>query len=166
MRRLALLLPLFVLPSCDFFYGVARRAEPGTGFDAAVAQDIVRRHPDSKPSEGFAWNGQEMLCLVRRGEAEAGVGYSAGREVTVESLWVGRPPAEQVVDESLLLQSELIRMLRERFPNLPPEPEWSVEWVGMDVQDLRVDEVDRVRAQEDLKRAGELGMDPADLWMW
>lgn len=34
------------------------------------------------------------------------------------------------------------------------------------VQDLRVDEVDRVRAQEDLKRAGELGMDPADLWMW
>lgn len=34
------------------------------------------------------------------------------------------------------------------------------------VQDLRVDEADRARAQEDLTRASDLGVDGGDLWMW
>ncbi len=51
--------------------------------------------------------------------------------MTIESLWTGHPPAQAVIDQSLLLQAELIRMLRARFPSLPAEAQWSVEWVRM-----------------------------------
>lgn len=134
MRRSVLVLALLALSSCDILYGVVKHAEPGTGFDASIAQDVVRQHADCMPAEGYPWDGETMLCLARRGEAKAGVGYSAGGRVTVESLWTGRLPAQRVVDESLRLQAELIRLLCTRFPKLPPETEWSVDWVRMEAQ--------------------------------
>ena len=149
MLRSVLVLALLALSSCDIFYGVVKHAEPGTGFDASIAQDVVRQHPDCIPAAGYPWDGETMLCVARRGEAEAGVGYSAGGRVTVESLWTGRLPAQRVVDEALRLQSELIRLLRARFPKLPPETDWSVDWVRMEAQ--------QGAAADDRPQAGDRG---------
>ncbi|MGE3174558.1 MAG: hypothetical protein AB7O97_18145 [Planctomycetota bacterium] len=133
LRKLNLLavLALAVLASCDIFYGVTRHTPAPPDFDARAAAAAVREHPDHAAAEGLAWDGEAMWSVVRRGEAHAGVGYSRGGSLSVESWWVGRPPAQSTLRESLRLQSELIELLRARCPGLPPEAVWATYWGRM-----------------------------------
>jgi hypothetical protein len=131
LRRCALATMLFLLAACDVFHGVVRQTEVET-FDAAMAQELVRGHVDFDPRAGHAWDGETMWCVVQRGEIRAGVGFTAPRSLSVELLWVGRPPEARDLRASLELQSQLIEMLRERFSAVPPESAWSVRWVRME----------------------------------
>lgn len=140
MYRVALLLPLLALASCDTFYGFVRHTEVGPGFDIEAARALVAEHPDCD-HQTYAWKDGTVYCYVRRGEATADVTYE-DRHLGIVSLWTGRLPEPGVLDESAGLQAELIDLLRARFPELPPATEWSFDWIGMDAQQAAA--VDRV----------------------
>ena len=75
----------------------------------------------------------EPLISVRDGAVHATVSFDGGR-VWVGSIWISRPPSEDVLDQSIELQRSLIQRMHRAVPALPSEEAWATEWVRMEAQ--------------------------------
>jgi hypothetical protein len=128
--RAAILLALPFLAACEYAFGVQRHAvvPPGLAFrelDAVLVGDPGYSAGESRPEEDY--------CLVRDGAVHATVSFDGGR-VWVGSIWISRPPSEDVLDQSIELQRSLIQRMHRAVPALPSEEAWATEWVRMEAQ--------------------------------
>lgn len=126
MRRVLAPLLLLALAACEYAYGVARSVQVDDGIDPAELAAWARQRPGYLSAGAEAWDGEWTFHPFERGLGTAAVSLEDGR-LSVGSCTIGRPPADEELDAWLLLQSELIAALRERFAFLPAATEWQVD---------------------------------------
>lgn len=133
MNRIIPILALLVLTSCDFYRGLIRSTYPGPEFDAAVAQNLASQPPGSVPHFIDKWDGETMGVTIQRGDVYVRVTYSVGNPISLRSVYlVTNEELKPLIHDSLGLQSEIIEVLRQRFPALPPQSEWTITWLSME----------------------------------
>jgi len=149
MRFVAGLLPLSLLASCDFVYSVRRSTPVDSRFDIPSAEQLLCRQPGYIAADSKQWDGESMAHAVQRGLGRAFV-VLIDDELAVESFRIG-PPTDDELDAWLQLQSEMVHLLIERFPFLPPESSWHVTNTYLEAQ---------LGAGADERRSGARGSAP------
>jgi hypothetical protein len=126
VRSLSILLvPL--LAACEYVYGVERSVVVPGDYDSTPIHRILGQEPGYAQFESEVGSESSALSMIRDGDAIAAVCCEDGRLI-VSSCWIGSPPSPVVLDESLGLQEELIRIIRTVDQRLPIGSEWSIEW--------------------------------------
>lgn len=124
-----------LLASCDYTYGVVRRAPAPPGFDPQAAQAALRQLPGYLREPEWPWNGKSMCCWLQRDLAQAQFAFDRDPRgnpdgvLELNSVWFNHPPDDAELTASLRLQEEVRQFLSERLPGIPPAEAFVAEWL-------------------------------------
>jgi hypothetical protein len=133
-QRMLRLVPIFAvlsLASCDFLHSVRRTTELPPEVLPTGVQAAVQAHPCVTHVQ--PWNGEWLSVEFTEGDANVVLLCWHGT-LEAQSGWVNRDPEPAVLRRSLAMQAEVIQLLRERFPCLPPMGSWVLSWYHLDAQ--------------------------------
>ena len=126
IKAIFISLAAVVLVGCDYSYSVRRWAKSPDSIDPGVVREVLKQQAGYNHRFDFCCE-KWMRAIINRGDANVHVGIEDGY-IDFSSGWVNRLPDVSVLEQSLQMQIDLIRILKERFRDLPNESDYKLEW--------------------------------------